>query len=123
MIEAMACGTPILAFRHGSAPEIIDQGVTGAVVDTMDEAVTMLPEVLKLDRRAVRRRFEQRFSAARMSADYVALYRSLIKQPFNSERETIVPLPRLPKPRVAFGRLGMVEDTIRTEAPFVDTRD
>jgi glycosyltransferase involved in cell wall biosynthesis len=95
MIEAMACGTPVLAFRQGSVPEIIDQGVTGAVVDTMDEAVTMLPEVLKLDRRAVRRRFEQRFSAARMSADYVALYRSLIKQPFNSERETIVPLPRL----------------------------
>ena len=87
MIEAMACGTPILAFRHGSAPEIIDQGVTGAIVDTMDEAVRMLPEVLKLDRRAVRRRFEQRFSSVRMATDYVAVYRSLL------EREMTVPRP------------------------------
>jgi glycosyltransferase involved in cell wall biosynthesis len=56
MIEAMACGTPILAFRQGSVSEIIDQGVTGAVVDTMDEAVRKLPQVLALDRRLVRRR-------------------------------------------------------------------
>jgi len=61
MIEAMACGTPVLAFRRGSVSEIIDQGVTGALVDTMDEAVRMLPQVLALDRHAVRRRFEQRF--------------------------------------------------------------
>jgi glycosyltransferase involved in cell wall biosynthesis len=94
MIEAMACGTPVLAFRQGSAPEIIDQGVTGAVVDTMDEAVRMLPQVLALDRHAVRRRFEQRFSSARMATDYVALYRSLLKRPSISERETSVPLPR-----------------------------
>src|SRR4029077_7925178 len=60
MIEAMACGTPVLAFRQGSVPEIIDQGVTGAVVDTIEEAVGMLPQVLALDRHAVRRRFEQR---------------------------------------------------------------
>ena len=72
MIEAMACGTPVLAFRHGSVSEIIDQGVTGAIVDTMDEAVMMLPQVLALDRHAVRRRFEQRFSSARMAKDYVA---------------------------------------------------
>jgi glycosyltransferase involved in cell wall biosynthesis len=93
MIEAMACGTPVLAFRQGSVPEIIDQGVTGAVVDTMEEAVRMLPQVLALDRRAVRRRFEQRFSSARMATDYLALYRSLIKQSSISERETTVPLP------------------------------
>jgi glycosyltransferase involved in cell wall biosynthesis len=95
MIEAMACGTPVLAFRRGSVSEIIDQGVTGAIVDTMDEAVRMLPQVLALDRHAVRRRFEQRFSSARMATDYVALYRSLLKRPSISERETIVPLPRL----------------------------
>ena len=94
MIEAMACGTPVLAFRQGSVAEIIDQGVTGAVVDTMDEALRMLPRVLALDRHAVRRRFEQRFSSARMATDYVALYRSLLKLPSISERETIVPLPR-----------------------------
>jgi glycosyltransferase involved in cell wall biosynthesis len=95
MIEAMACGTPVLAFRRGSVSEIIDQEVTGAIVDTMDEAVRMLPQVLALDRHAVRRRFEQRFSSARMATDYVALYRSLLKRPSISERETIVPLPRL----------------------------
>jgi glycosyltransferase involved in cell wall biosynthesis len=94
MIEAMACGTPVLAFRQGSVAEIIDQGVTGAVVDTMDEALRMLPRVLALDRHAVRRRFEQRFSSTRMATDYVALYRSLLKRPSISEHETIVQLLR-----------------------------
>ena len=91
MIEAMACGTPVLAFRRGSVSEIIDQGVTGAIVDTMDEAVRMLPRVIALDRHAVRRRFEQRFSSARMATDYVALYRSLLEQPAIPEREMTVP--------------------------------
>jgi glycosyltransferase involved in cell wall biosynthesis len=94
MIEAMACGTPVLAFRRGSVSEIIDQGVTGAIVDTMDEAVRMLPRVIELDRHAVRRRFEQRFSSVLMAKDYVALYRSLLKRPSISERETTVQLPR-----------------------------
>src|SRR6202035_1327663 len=53
MIEAMACGTPVLAFRRGSVSEIIDQGVTGAIVDTTGEAVKMLPRVIALDRRAI----------------------------------------------------------------------
>jgi glycosyltransferase involved in cell wall biosynthesis len=61
MIEPMTCGTPVLAFRHGSVSEIVDQGVTGAIVDTMEQAVRMLPRVIALDRHAVRRRFEQRF--------------------------------------------------------------
>lgn len=78
MIEAMACGTPVLAFGHGSVPEIIDQGVTGIVVEGMDEAAAALPQVLALDRRKVRERFEQRFTAARMGSDYVALYESML---------------------------------------------
>jgi glycosyltransferase involved in cell wall biosynthesis len=94
MIEAMACGTPVLAFRQGSVSEIVDQGVTGAIVATVDEAVRMLPQVLALDRHAVRRRFEQRFSSARMATDYVALYRSLLERPFISERELTVPRQR-----------------------------
>jgi glycosyltransferase involved in cell wall biosynthesis len=94
MIEAMACGTPVLAFRQGSVSEVVDEGVTGAIVDTTEEAVRMLPHVLALDRRAVRRRFEQRFSSARMATDYVALYRSLLKQSSLSERELIAPPPR-----------------------------
>jgi glycosyltransferase involved in cell wall biosynthesis len=106
MIEAMACGTPVLAFRQGSVPEIIDQGVTGAVVDTMEEAVRMLPQVLALDRHAVRRRFEQRFSSARMATEYVALYHSLLKQPSMSGRGTTVSPPRLvPEKRLNGGSL------------------
>ena len=78
MIEAMACGTPVLAFRCGSVPEIVEDGVTGAIVDTMDEAIAALPHVIALDRKKVRQRFEQRFSATRMANDYVDVYRSLL---------------------------------------------
>ena len=78
MIEAMACGTPVLAFRCGSVPEIIDENVTGCIVDTIEEAITALPRVIALDRRNVRQRFERRFSATRMAKDYVAVYRSLL---------------------------------------------
>jgi glycosyltransferase involved in cell wall biosynthesis len=91
MIEAMACGTPVLAFSCGSVPEIVDHGVSGMIVGAMDEAIRMLPEVLALDRRAVRQRFEQRFSAARMARDYVHVYRSLLKSAALPERETAVP--------------------------------
>jgi glycosyltransferase involved in cell wall biosynthesis len=75
MIEAMACGTPVLAFGCGSVPEIIEPGVTGAVVDTVEEAVAAMPDLLRLDRALIRHRFETRFSATRMAEDYVALYR------------------------------------------------
>jgi len=71
MIEAMACGTPVLAFRHGSIPEVVDEGVTGAIVNTFEEAVAALPRVIALDRKKVRRRFEERFSAVRMARAYV----------------------------------------------------
>ncbi len=74
MIEAMACGTPILAFRAGSVPEVIDDGVTGRIVSSMPEAIAAMPSVLALDRRGVRQAFDARFTAARMARDYVALY-------------------------------------------------
>ncbi len=80
-----------LLFRCGSVPEIIDHGVTGLIVGAMDEAIRMVPEVLALDRRAVRQRFDQRFSAARMAKDYVHVYRSLLKRPALPERETALP--------------------------------
>jgi glycosyltransferase involved in cell wall biosynthesis len=95
MIEAMACGTPVLAFRKGSVAEIIDDGVTGRIVDTMEEAVAALPEVLALDRRLVRRRFEERFSAARMARDYVNLYRKLQRRAPADEREETTLAPNL----------------------------
>ncbi|ATQ69879.1 MULTISPECIES: glycosyltransferase family 4 protein [Methylosinus] len=78
MIEAMACGTPVLAFRRGSVPEVVDEDVTGCLVDTVSEAIAALGRVLALDRARVRRRFETRFSAARMARNYVALYRRLL---------------------------------------------
>jgi glycosyltransferase involved in cell wall biosynthesis len=77
MIEAMACGTPVLAFRCGSIPEVIEDGVTGKVVNSEEEAIAALPEILSYDRRAVRQRFEERFTATRMAKDYVSTYRQL----------------------------------------------
>jgi glycosyltransferase involved in cell wall biosynthesis len=87
MIEAMACGTPVLAFRHGSVPEVIDEGVTGFVVDSEEEAVRKLGSLLALDRGRVRRRFEERFTASRMATDYVRLYKSLL--PVAAERRAL----------------------------------
>jgi glycosyltransferase involved in cell wall biosynthesis len=78
MIEAMACGTPVLAFRNGSVVEVIDEGVTGYVVDTIDEAICALGGVLALDRGRVRRQFEERFTSDRMARDYVKVYEKLI---------------------------------------------
>ena len=75
MIEAMCCGTPVLAFRSGSVSEVIDEGVTGLVVDSVDEAVAALDRVLALDRAVCRRRFEERFSAGSMADDYELTYR------------------------------------------------
>jgi glycosyltransferase involved in cell wall biosynthesis len=77
MIEAMACGTPVLAFRRGAVAEVIDEGVTGYLVDTVDEAICKLGRVLALDRERVRRRFDERFTAARMARDYLAVYERL----------------------------------------------
>jgi glycosyltransferase involved in cell wall biosynthesis len=79
-IEAMACGTPVLAFRKGSVPEVVDDGITGRIVGNEDEAVQALADVISFDRRAVRRRFEERFSATRMAKDYVRLYRKLLSR-------------------------------------------
>jgi hypothetical protein len=78
MIEAMACGTPVLAFRCGSIPEVIDDGVTGKVVDSEGDANTALSKILSYDRRAVRQRFEERFTANRMAKAYVSTYRQLL---------------------------------------------
>jgi len=93
MIEAMACGTPVLAFRCGSVPEIVEDGITGAIVETMDEAIAALPRVIALDRKKVRQRFEQRFSATRMAKDYVGIYRSLLAKAAESEQQETEPSP------------------------------
>lgn len=78
MIEAMREGTPTIAWRRGSVTEVIDDGVTGFSVDSVDEAVRAVGRALALDRVAVRRRFEERFTTARMAADYLAAYNRLL---------------------------------------------
>jgi glycosyltransferase involved in cell wall biosynthesis len=79
MIEAMACGTPVLAFRCGSVPEIVDDRLTGRIVSSIDEAVQAIPELLALDRNAIRARFEERFSSRRMASEYVKIYHSILR--------------------------------------------
>jgi glycosyltransferase involved in cell wall biosynthesis len=77
MIEAMSCGTPVLAWPNGAVPEIVEDGLTGFIVDSVDAAVSKLPRLAALDRAQVRRRFETRFAASRMAQDYLSVYRSL----------------------------------------------
>jgi len=77
MIEAMACGTPVVAWRCGSTSEVIEPGVTGFLVDSDEEADQAVLKARQLDRAAVRRRFELRYSAAAMARRYVDLYERL----------------------------------------------
>jgi glycosyltransferase involved in cell wall biosynthesis len=87
MIEAMACGTPVVAWRCGAVPEIMVDGTTGFVVDAEDEAAAAIGKVPALDRAACRRVFEERFSVERMARDYLAVYRGLCRA---REREASV---------------------------------
>jgi glycosyltransferase involved in cell wall biosynthesis len=79
MIEAMACGTPVIAMRNGSVPEVVDEGVTGFIVGSEAEAVAAVGKLSTLNRDIVRQTFETRFSAGRMAEDYVDIYRELIE--------------------------------------------
>jgi glycosyltransferase involved in cell wall biosynthesis len=79
MIEAMACGTPVIAWRCGSVPEVIEEGVSGYIAADVDGAVAAVAMAVEHDRRACRQAFERRFTADRMARDYVAAYRSLVE--------------------------------------------
>jgi len=79
MIEAMACGTPVIAFRRGSTPEVVDEGVTGMLVDHVEAAAAAVDQVRRISRRECRARFEKRFSARRMALDYVNVYSSILR--------------------------------------------
>ena len=74
MIESMACGTPVIAFKCGSIAEVIDDGVSGYVVTSIEEAVAAVSRIPSLDRAEVRQAFQNRFTAARMARDYLKLY-------------------------------------------------
>ncbi|WP_173933563.1 glycosyltransferase family 4 protein [Chelativorans sp. Marseille-P2723] len=97
MIEAMSCGTPVIAFRHGSVPEVVDHGVSGFIVDSVEEAVEFVPRACEMSRAGVRRRFEERFTVDRMATDYVAVYERLLHHrlptvpfPVEATRATII---------------------------------
>jgi glycosyltransferase involved in cell wall biosynthesis len=79
MIEAMACGTPVIAYNRGSVAEIIDEGLTGFVVEDDTGAVAAIGRLPQLNRNAIRKQFEARFTARRMALDYVAVYAGLME--------------------------------------------
>ena len=86
-IEAMACGTPVIAFNRGSVPEVLEDGLTGFIVEDETSAVGAVYRLGELSRKKIRRRFEERFTARRMAQDYLAVYRSLL--------QAATPRPRL----------------------------
>jgi glycosyltransferase involved in cell wall biosynthesis len=92
MIEAMACGTPVVAFPCGSVPEVIDHGVTGFVVGSVEEAAEAALRAATLDRAAIRATFERRFSVERMASHYVEVYDALRSRPTRALPENVLPL-------------------------------
>ena len=99
MIEAMACGTPVIAFRNGSVPDVVEHGISGFIVNNIGEAVAAVGAAGKLDRAGVHGSFEARFTAERMTLDYVAIYRGL---PGVSRRDGV----RVPAVSLAGGAAG-----------------
>jgi len=79
MIEAMACGTPIIAYRQGAVPELMEEGRTGFIVSELEDAIAAVRRIPELSRKRCREVFEQRFTANRMAKDYVRIYRRLIE--------------------------------------------
>jgi glycosyltransferase involved in cell wall biosynthesis len=79
MIESMACGTPVIAFNHGSVPEVMEDGLTGFVVNSEEQAVEAIGKLPRLDRAKVRARFDERFTARAMAENYVDVYEELIQ--------------------------------------------
>lgn len=96
MIEAMACGTPVIARRRGSIPEVVDHGVSGFVCDGIDDAVEAVGRLDALQRGTVRETFERRFSAPRMARDYVTCYREVML----SYHSAALTGARMPRPRL-----------------------
>jgi glycosyltransferase involved in cell wall biosynthesis len=88
MIEAMACGTPIIAFKNGSVPEVIDEGQSGFIVNTIDEAVDAVKNISRISRSVCRKAFETRFSVTRMANQYLALYEKMVA---NESNKNIAP--------------------------------
>jgi glycosyltransferase involved in cell wall biosynthesis len=107
MIEALACGTPVIAWRNGSVPEVIEDGVTGFIVDSIDDAVAAVRQVGALSRRECRRSFEQRFTAARMAREYELIYRHLAARWPRGQRSHATVNGRIPEYSSAHARAGV----------------
>jgi glycosyltransferase involved in cell wall biosynthesis len=82
MIEAIACGTPVIAYRRGAVPEVIDEGRTGFIVQGLEDAIEAVRLVPDLSRKRCRDVFEKRFTATRMARDYLRMYERLIRNKF-----------------------------------------
>jgi glycosyltransferase involved in cell wall biosynthesis len=105
-IEAMACGTPVIAWRRGSVPEIIRHGETGFVVDRMDEAIAAVDEVRSLSREGVRRGFERRFSIERTARGYLRVYESLGVERALLDRGVLAVMNRKARGLTVYERIG-----------------
>jgi glycosyltransferase involved in cell wall biosynthesis len=116
VIEAMACGTPVIAFPFGSMPELIEPGVNGALVENIDEAVAAVEALAALDRRLCRRSFEQRFTTARMARDYVDVYGELVEEASSPARAA------LPPAGIPMATPALVAAEERQSAALVDGR-
>jgi glycosyltransferase involved in cell wall biosynthesis len=80
MIESMACGTPVIAYNHGSVPEIVEEGLTGFIVNSIDAAVAAVEKLPQIDRQICRETFEKRYSSARMAKDYLKIYSDMVNE-------------------------------------------
>ncbi|HEU4342144.1 MAG TPA: glycosyltransferase family 4 protein [Candidatus Binatia bacterium] len=89
MVESMACGTPVVAYPQGSVSEIIDPGLTGFIVESIEEAVDALDQIPRFDRKRCRQIFERRFSAARMASDYLRIYERLLAKKHANRRKRV----------------------------------
>jgi len=92
MIEAFACGTPVIAYRCGSVPEVLQHGVTGFIVDNQRDAISAAQQIDRIDRRRCRDVFERRFTATTMASRYVQIYQALIDARFTPLDESIAPM-------------------------------
>jgi glycosyltransferase involved in cell wall biosynthesis len=81
VVESMICGTPVVAFRRGSMPEVVDEGITGSLVHTVEQAVDAVDRIGNIDRAGCRARATQRFDAGRMVDDYLAVYDEVARRP------------------------------------------
>jgi glycosyltransferase involved in cell wall biosynthesis len=93
LIEAMASGTPVVAYRQGSIPEIIDDGITGFVCDSLDQMVAAVSQISRLDRHRCRQVFEARFTVERMAQDYVQIYEHLLENTPSLNKQPVTPFP------------------------------